>query len=65
MEILLDVTQTPGGRLAGTARLPASRHALVFSGILELVASVEQLCGPLTEPVNPSVTDDPAADQHG
>jgi hypothetical protein len=45
MEILLDVTQSPDGRLTGTARLPASRHALVFSGVMELVASVEELCG--------------------
>jgi hypothetical protein len=54
MEILLDVTQSPGGRLTGTARLPDSRHALLFSGTMELVASVEQLCGvsPLADPVS-------------
>jgi hypothetical protein len=63
MEILLDVTQSPDGRLTGTARLPASRHALVFSGVMELVASVEDLCG-FSFPASPArppadATDDP------
>jgi hypothetical protein len=53
MEILLDVTQSPDGRLTGTARLPASRHALVFSGVMELVASVEELCG-FSSPASPA-----------
>ena len=65
MEILLDVTQSPDGRLTGTARLPASRHALVFSGVMELVASVEELCGsssPAAGPASmPSGADDPPA----
>jgi hypothetical protein len=54
MEILLDVTQSPDGRLTGTARLPASRHALVFSGVMELVALVEELCGFSPPPGGPA-----------
>jgi hypothetical protein len=65
MEILLDVTQSPDGRLAGTARLLASRHALVFSGVMELVASVEELCGfsfPASPASPPAATaDDPSS----
>jgi hypothetical protein len=44
MEILIDVDQSPQGRLTGTARLLASRDALAFSGTMELLASVEELC---------------------
>ena len=44
MEILIDVDQSAQGRLTGTARLLASPEALVFSGTMELLASVEELC---------------------
>jgi hypothetical protein len=44
MEILIDVNQSPQGRLTGTARLPAAKEALAFSGTIELLASVEELC---------------------
>jgi hypothetical protein len=44
MEILIDVEQSPQGRLSGNARLLASPEALAFSGTMELLASVEELC---------------------
>jgi hypothetical protein len=44
MEILIDVEQSPQGRLTGTARLLADREAVTFSGTMELLASVEELC---------------------
>ncbi len=44
MEILIDVDQSPQGRLTGTARLLASNQALAFSGTMELLASLEELC---------------------
>jgi hypothetical protein len=44
MEILVDVEQSPQGRLTGTARLLASQDTLVFSGTMELLASLEALC---------------------
>jgi hypothetical protein len=44
MEILIDVDQSPQGRLTGTARLLTGTEALAFSGTLELLASVEELC---------------------
>jgi hypothetical protein len=44
MEILIDVDQSPQGRLTGTARLLASQEALAFSGTMELLASLEELC---------------------
>jgi hypothetical protein len=44
MEILVDVEQSPQGRLTGTARLLASQDTLVFSGTMELLASLEELC---------------------
>lgn len=44
MEILLDVTQSPEGRLTGTASLSGGADRLPFSGTLELMARVEQLC---------------------
>ncbi len=44
MEILIDVIQSPNGRLIGTARMPPSRNALSFSGTMELLASLEELC---------------------
>ena len=64
MEILLDVTQSPSGRLSGTARLVASRHALVFSGVMELVAAVAELCAAASPPAGPVLppadNDDPS-----
>jgi hypothetical protein len=44
MEILIDVDQSPQGRLTGTARLLAAKEVLAFSGTMELLASVEELC---------------------
>jgi hypothetical protein len=44
MEILIDVDQSPQGRLTGTARLLSSPDTLAFSGTMELLASLEELC---------------------
>lgn len=45
MHIVLDITQSPDGRLVGTAGRRPGRPVLPFSGRLELLARVEQLCG--------------------
>lgn len=44
MEIHLDVAVDGDGRLAGIAQRVGSDDALSFSGTLELLAQVEELC---------------------
>jgi hypothetical protein len=44
MEIVIDVDQSPQGRLTGIARLLTAKEGLAFSGTMELLASVEELC---------------------
>jgi hypothetical protein len=47
VQIFLELTQDPGGRLSGSASLtrpPSQRPALQFSGTLELLAALEELC---------------------
>jgi hypothetical protein len=43
MQILLDASQSPTGRLSGTARQAGTQHAISFSGTLELLAAIEEL----------------------
>ena len=44
MEILIDVDQSPQGRLTGSARLLTSLDSLALSGTMGLLASLEELC---------------------
>lgn len=41
MRIVLDVTQTADGRLAGDLRMAGSRASRPFEGIIELVGLIE------------------------
>ena len=45
MQILIDVARSSDGRLAGTARpADSAGEGRRFSGVMELVACLEQLC---------------------
>ena len=45
MQILIDITRSSDGRLAGTARPAGSAgEGRRFAGVMELVACLEQLC---------------------
>jgi hypothetical protein len=45
MQIVIDITRSSDGRLAGTARpADSSGEGRRFVGVLELVACLEQLC---------------------
>jgi hypothetical protein len=44
MKILIDVTPSTDGRLGGSAGLVGEPHVLQFSGLMELVARIEELC---------------------
>jgi hypothetical protein len=56
MEIVLDLFQTPTGRLIGIARARDSNDEMAFSGAMELLACIERLrdrAAPL-EPTDPA-----------
>ena len=58
MQILIDVTRSSDGRLAGTARLADSAsEGRRFSGVMELIACLEQLCAAASHPGEPSGSD--------
>ena len=44
MKILIDVTPSTDGRLGGLAGLVGEPEVLPFSGLMELVARIEELC---------------------
>lgn len=44
MQIILDITQDAGGRLSGTAGTAGETRVLTFSGTMELLARIEELC---------------------
>jgi hypothetical protein len=44
MEIIIDVAKSRDGRLTGTAGLVESQNDLPFTGTMELLACVEELC---------------------
>lgn len=45
MQIIIDVARSSDGRLAGTARPAGSAsEGRCFTGVMELVACLEQLC---------------------
>ncbi len=44
MQIILDITQDARGRLSGTARTADDTRELTFSGTMELLARIEELC---------------------
>ena len=51
MRIVLDVQQTPDGRLAGDLRMAGSRAIRPFEGIIELVGLIEVfLANPASAP---------------
>ena len=73
MQILIDITRLSDGRLTGTARpADSAGEGRRFSGVMELVACLEQLCATTSHPSEPSGSDrgscpqappDPAASQ--
>jgi hypothetical protein len=44
MEIVLKVIQDPAGRLSGTVRATDHAGETAFSGVMELLACIEELC---------------------
>jgi len=44
VHLVIDVNRSPEGRLIGFAAADGGPTALPFSGIMELVACVEELC---------------------
>jgi hypothetical protein len=44
MEMVLEVSQSPTGRLSGVVRLVGGEVERAFSGAMELLASIEDLC---------------------
>jgi hypothetical protein len=56
MQILIDVTQGSAGRLTGAIALTGDGNPLPFSGNLELLARIEDLCH---RPPPPTAADPP------
>ena len=56
MEVLLDIAAQADRRLTGTARRRDDDTVVAFSGSLELLAGLEQLC--LDDPVAPPTDKD-------
>jgi len=46
MQIIVDVNRSGEGRLFGSVSLHGAAEALIFSGTIELLARIEQLCTP-------------------
>jgi len=44
VQILVDIAQAPDGRLSGAAAIAGSDDAFPFSGKLELLNRIEELC---------------------
>lgn len=44
MQILVNIAGAPDGRLSGTATIVGNDHAFPFSGKLELLNRIEELC---------------------
>jgi hypothetical protein len=58
MHILIDITRSGDGRLAGTARPAGSAgEGRPFAGVMELVACLEQLCTTASHHGMPSGSD--------
>jgi hypothetical protein len=49
MKLIIDLDQYPDGRLAGSAALPGDPTPRPFSGVMELVARIEELSRTVTE----------------
>jgi hypothetical protein len=49
MEIIIEVSISPTGRLTGWARRAGQHHQTAFSGTMELTACIESLCDSGTE----------------
>jgi hypothetical protein len=54
MKLIIDLDQRPDGRLAGSALLPGDPTPRPFSGVMELVARVEELSRAVAEPPRPA-----------
>jgi hypothetical protein len=46
MRIILDITQDATGHLTGTASAANGTDERAFHGAMELLSSIEELCGP-------------------
>jgi hypothetical protein len=58
MQILIDIARSSDGRLAGTARpADSASEGRRFTGVMELVACLEQLCATASDPSEPSEPD--------
>jgi hypothetical protein len=57
MKLIIDLDQRPDGRLAGSALLPGDPTPRPFSGVMELVARVEELSKAVAEPPRPAQGD--------
>jgi len=44
MEIFIDVTRSSEGRMVGTAHRPSDGSHMPFSGTMELLACIEEMC---------------------
>ena len=58
MEIVLCLTAPPGTRLEGTVRRVGSTASLPFSGVMELLARIEQLADDAPGQARTGVTDE-------
>jgi hypothetical protein len=50
MKLIISLDQCPDGRLAGSAIIPGDPTPRPFSGVMELVARIEELPKAVTEP---------------
>lgn len=50
MKLIIDLDQDPDGRLAGSVAPPGDPVPRPFSGVMELVARLEELSRAVTEP---------------
>jgi hypothetical protein len=58
MQILIDIARSSDGRLTGTARPAGSaREGRCFTGVMELIACLEQLCATAPQHNAPSESD--------
>jgi hypothetical protein len=57
MKLIIDLDQCPDGRLAGSVAPPGDPVPRPFSGVMELVARLEELSRAVTEPPRQSTGD--------
>jgi hypothetical protein len=59
MEIIIDFTEAPGSLLTGTVRPAEGTARLTFSGRMELLARLEELCLPAHDRSAATTANDP------